>query len=46
LHPFQFRSRPHIWPPFPLWSLVSNLCNWTLNWSINFQFLQFSPRFC
>jgi hypothetical protein len=31
LHPFQFHRRPHIWPPFPLWSLVSDLCNLTLN---------------
>jgi hypothetical protein len=31
LHPFQFHSHPHFWPPFPLWSLVSDLCNLTLN---------------
>jgi hypothetical protein len=27
---------PWSWPPFPTWSLVSDLCNLTLNWAINF----------
>jgi len=27
------------------WSLFSDLCNWTPNWPLNFQFLQFHPWF-
>jgi hypothetical protein len=40
-----FGLRPHSWPCVSLRSLVSDLCNLTLNWSTNFQFLQFSPWF-
>jgi len=29
--PVNFNRRPYSWPPFSLWSLVSNLCNLTLN---------------
>jgi hypothetical protein len=32
----KIKQRPWSWPPFSLWSLVLNLCNLTLNWSINF----------
>jgi hypothetical protein len=41
--PAEFEPRPYIWPRFSLWSLASELCNWALNWSINFQFLQLGP---
>jgi hypothetical protein len=34
--PANFNRHPYSWPPFPLSSLVSDLCNLTLNWSINF----------
>jgi hypothetical protein len=30
--PAKFNCRPWSWPSFSHWSLVSNLCNWTLNW--------------
>jgi hypothetical protein len=33
--PAKFNRWPWSWPPFPTWSLVSDLCNLTLNWSIN-----------
>jgi hypothetical protein len=29
--PVNFNLCPYSWPPLSLWSLVSNLCNWTLN---------------
>jgi hypothetical protein len=29
--PVNFNRRPYSWPPFSLWSLVSNLCNLVLN---------------
>ena len=43
--PAKINSQPWSWPPFPLWSLVSDLCNSTLNWSTTSNFLQFSPWF-
>jgi hypothetical protein len=41
----ELQFKPQILAHFPLWSLISELCNLTLNWSINFQFLQFDPWF-
>jgi hypothetical protein len=41
----QFNRRLWTSSYFSIWSLVSDLCNLTLNWSTNFQFLQFSPWF-
>jgi hypothetical protein len=41
--PANFGLRPYSWPRFSLWSLASDLCNWALNWLINFQFLQLGP---
>jgi len=43
--PANFNRHPYRWPPFSLSFLISDLRNLTLNWSINFQFLQFSPWF-
>jgi hypothetical protein len=41
----KFKCQPWRWPLFLFWSLVLNLCILTLNWSINFRFLHFSPWF-
>jgi hypothetical protein len=41
----EFQFKPQISAHFSLWSLVLDLCNLTLNWLINFQFLQFDPWF-
>jgi len=41
--PAKISSRPYSWPRVSLWSLASDLCNWALNWLINFQFLQLGP---
>jgi hypothetical protein len=41
----ELQFKPQISVRFSLWSLVLDLCNLTLNWSINFQFLQFDPWF-
>ena len=39
----ELQFKPQISTHFSLWYLVLDLCNLTLNWSINFQFLQFDP---
>jgi len=41
----KIKCQPWRWPFFSFWSLVLNLCILTLNWSINFWFLHFSPWF-
>jgi len=44
--PAKLKWQPWSWLPFSLWYLVLNLCIFILNWTINFQFLQFSSLFC
>jgi hypothetical protein len=42
---YQWKMEWELPPSILVWRLVSNICNWTLNWAINVQFLQFDPWF-
>jgi hypothetical protein len=42
---YQWKMEWELPPSILVWGLVSNICNWTLNWAINVQFLQFDPWF-